>query len=160
MLVLAMLAASCICTCRHRNCCMSVKLFQSPICKQGMQTCATDVLRLHAYYIQSGAQRVELYESNMSIDTAFRGLNSDTEYLMQGLKMTDGLHSLTVCNHTFVDVRNTYPYRSYELLTVQVRFPNERLACQRLYLPSLCIMQTSQIRCRIGYSLLCHSQHF
>ncbi len=40
---------------------------------------------------------------------------------MQGMKMTDGLHSLAVCNDTFVDVRNTYPYRSYELLTVQVR---------------------------------------
>lgn len=49
---------------------------------------------------------------------------------MQGLKMTDGLQSLTVCNHTFVDVTNTYPYRSYELLTVQVRISNKCLACQ------------------------------
>ncbi len=40
---------------------------------------------------------------------------------LQGLKMTDGLHSLTVCNHSFVDVNNNYPYRSYELLSVQVR---------------------------------------
>jgi len=49
---------------------------------------------------------------------------------MQGLKMTDGLQSLTVCNHTFVDVTNTCPYRSYELLTVQVRISNKCLACQ------------------------------
>lgn len=49
---------------------------------------------------------------------------------MQGLKMTDGLHSLTVCNYTFVDVTNTYPYRSYELLTVQVRISNACLARQ------------------------------
>lgn len=34
--------------------------------------------------------------------------------------MTDGLHSLTVCNTSFVDVNNKYPYRSYELLTVEV----------------------------------------
>lgn len=42
----------------------------------------------------------------------------------QGLKMTDGLKSLAVCNDSFVDVRNNYPYRSYELLTVQVSLSN------------------------------------
>ena len=40
--------------------------------------------------------------------------------VLQGLKMTDGLKSLAVCNHSFVEVSNSYPYRSYELLTVQV----------------------------------------
>ena len=71
----------------------------------------------------------------MSNDITPGEINSNTQYLMQGLKMTDGLHSLTVCNQTFVDVTNTCPYRSYELLTVQVRFSNEHLACQILQLP-------------------------
>ena len=34
--------------------------------------------------------------------------------------MTDGLHSLSVCNETFVSVTSHYPYRPYELLTVEV----------------------------------------
>lgn len=94
----------------------------------------------------------------MSLDTASKGLNSNTEYLMQGLKMTDGLHGLTVCNHTVVDVRNTYPYRSYELLSVQVRFSNKHLACQ-----SSCDchrLATSHLRCRVKWSLLCNNQRF
>ena len=39
---------------------------------------------------------------------------------LQGLKMTDGLYSLRVCNDSMIDVHSSYPYRSYELLTVEV----------------------------------------
>lgn len=39
---------------------------------------------------------------------------------LQGLKMTDGLYSMTVCNDSMVQPQSSYPYRSYELLTVQV----------------------------------------
>ena len=40
---------------------------------------------------------------------------------MQGLKMTDGLYSLIVCNDSMIGVHSSHPYRSYELLTVEVR---------------------------------------
>ena len=33
--------------------------------------------------------------------------------------MTDGLYSMMVCNDSMVQARGSYPYRSYELLTVQ-----------------------------------------
>lgn len=35
--------------------------------------------------------------------------------------MTDGLYSMIVCNDSMVQPSNSYSYRSYELLTVQVR---------------------------------------
>ena len=40
---------------------------------------------------------------------------------LQGLKMTDGLYSMTVCNASMVEAQGSYPYRSYELLAVRVR---------------------------------------
>lgn len=47
-------------------------------------------------------------------------IGSSSLCVLQGLKMTDGLKSLAVCNNSFVEVRTNYSYRSYELLTVQV----------------------------------------
>ena len=41
---------------------------------------------------------------------------------LQGLKMTDGLYSMTVCNDSMVQAQGSYPYRSYELLIVHVSY--------------------------------------